>query len=805
MPLSVGDKLGHYEILAPIGRGGMGEVYRARDTTLKRDVALKVLPPELSGNADRIARFQREAEVLASLNHPNIAHLYGLAEADGVRALVMELAEGESPKGPMPFEDAWKIMSQVADGLEYAHERRVVHRDLKPSNLKVSPDGRVKILDFGLAKALSGTPRAAASAGSDSPTLTMGATHMSTQAGVVLGTAAYMAPEQIKGKEADRRADIWAFGVVLYELLTGERPFQGKDSTEIMARAVTADPVLDKAPARVQRLLTACLEKEPGDRLGWIGDARLLLPGPGEQDLAQRAPPPAPQPRNRIWPALATLFAVTSGLFLWLWLRPTPRAPTPVIRIATSLQPPLRPSVNPLVISRDGSRLAYVAGPAGGPSEVGAPTSQIYYRTIVGSGDQTEARPLPGTDHAGSGICFSPDGQQIAYTQGANQLKKITLAGGSIQTLATVLQQNGPAVMDWGDDGSIIYVDSAGLWQIPSTGGTPTSLLKPDPKNTEVFFSNVQRLPGGNKILLTVYKGPMENEVIAFDPQTRAKTPVLKLPGGQPRGQFIPSGFSPSSGYIAYYATDSASVMAVPFDVNRLTVSGVPAPVLDSVATTISGSPFGAFAVSNNGTLVYFPGTPTTPRSSTLLRVDRRGVEEPLSAPPRYYYPPRESPVDPNRIAVAIYQSNGATDIWVYDAARGNLDRISTEGTGFDPVWTADGKRIIYHVSHGTAHETVMWAPADRSAPPSVLADIQGHAPAVPASVSSDGKLLFGSYPGEGKLWTLPLPTPEVAASSNPQPRFILESQFRESAPAISRGDHWLAYVSYETAPLKSM
>jgi serine/threonine protein kinase len=241
MALSAGDKIDFYEILELIGKGGMGEVYRARDTNLKRDVALKILPPQFASDPERVARFQREAEVLASLNHPNIASIYGVVGANDVKALVMEFVEGQSPSGPIAFEDARRVMAQVAEGLEYAHERRVIHRDLKPSNLKVTPEGRVKILDFGLAKALNGSSSRTELPGPDSPTLTMGA----TQAGVILGTAAYMAPEQVKGKEADRRADIWAFGVVLYELLTGERPFRGKDSTEVMARVVMEEPSLE--------------------------------------------------------------------------------------------------------------------------------------------------------------------------------------------------------------------------------------------------------------------------------------------------------------------------------------------------------------------------------------------------------------------------------------------------------------------------------------------------------------------------------------------------------------------------------
>lgn len=274
MALAAGTRLGPYEILSPIGAGGMGEVYRARDTVLKRYVALKILPPEFSRDPERIARFQREAEVLASLNHPNIAHIYGFVEQDDTRAIAMEFVEGASPSGPMDFDDAWKLMLQVAAGLEYAHERRVVHRDLKPANLKVTPEGHVKILDFGLAKALTGEPRRT-DLGQDSPTLTIGA----TQTGVIVGTAAYMAPEQVKGKDADRRADIWSFGVVLYELLTGEGPFQGADSTEVMARVVTQHPDLSKAPARVQRLIGECLKKDPEHRLRWIGDvARFLEP-----------------------------------------------------------------------------------------------------------------------------------------------------------------------------------------------------------------------------------------------------------------------------------------------------------------------------------------------------------------------------------------------------------------------------------------------------------------------------------------------------------------------------------------------
>src|SRR6516225_3826421 len=294
MELAPGFRLGSYEIVAPLGKGGMGEVYRARDTKLKRDVALKVLPDAFARDPGRMLRFQREAKVLASLNHPNIAHIYGVEE----RALVMELVEGESPKGPLPFEDAWKIALQIADALEYAHEKGVVHRDLKPANVKVTPDGVVKLLDFGLAKAFSETPDASSSDPENSPTITLGA----TVAGTVLGTAAYMSPEQAKGKKVDKRADIWSWGVVLYELLTGERLFKGGDATDTLAQVLTKEPPLERVPPQVRKLLRRCLEKDPKGRLRDIGDARDLLEAP--------AAPSTPTPSRSHFGIISAVAAV---------------------------------------------------------------------------------------------------------------------------------------------------------------------------------------------------------------------------------------------------------------------------------------------------------------------------------------------------------------------------------------------------------------------------------------------------------------------------------------------------------------
>jgi serine/threonine-protein kinase len=510
MPLVAGEHFGHYQIQSLIGEGGMGQVYRATDTQLKRDVALKILPAQFASDAERTARFQREAEVLASLNHPNIAALYGLAERDGLQALVMEFVEGSNPSGPMEFDDAWKIMAQVADGLEYAHERRIIHRDLKPGNLIVNPEGRIKILDFGLAKALSGETRPVAR-GSDSPTLTLGA----TQVGMILGTAAYMAPEQIKGKDVDRRADIWAFAVVFYELLTGGHPFPGKDSTEIMARAVTIEPNLDKAPARVRRLLTECLKKEPEERLRWIGDAARFLDDPALAASATGGTRPARSRLQLLWPA--SLLAVSAAA-LWLWLRPDPHDPAPAIRVAMPIS--VRTDVAAaLAISRDGSRIAYTSGEKPG---------QLYIRAL----DQIEGTPLAGTEGA-SFPDFSPDGQQISFVSGARvglaaQLKKVSLAGSAVQTLMDVITETGPPTQSWGDDGNILITDNGVLKRISANGGNPVVLAQPDPQKGEVYYHSPQLLPGGKEILFNVSNGP-SSQLSALNPRTGERKVLLSL------------------------------------------------------------------------------------------------------------------------------------------------------------------------------------------------------------------------------------------------------------------------------------
>src|SRR5215467_13658564 len=399
--------IAHYRITAKLGEGGMGEVWRATDTKLGREVAIKILPAAFADDTDRLARFQREATVLASLNHPNIAHIYGVEE----RALVMELVEGESPKGPLPFEDAWKIALQIADALEYAHERGVIHRDLKPANVKVTPDGVVKLLDFGLAKAFSQTPDAAGLDLENSPTVTLGA----TVAGTVMGTAAYMSPEQAKGKRVDKRADIWSWGVVLYELLTGERLFKGDEAADTLAQVLTKEPDWDRAPVQVQRLLQRCLEKDPKKRLRDIGDVRYLL----DNSLAPPEPLPAPKRSWLAWTAAAVLAVAAAG-FAALWLRP---APLPqVTRFEIHAAPGSTLPLGTPAISPDGHTIAFTVNDPDGKT-------RIHLRHI----DRIETRALPGTEEAVHPF-WSPDGRSLAFATQFH-LKRIDVAGGAARDL----------------------------------------------------------------------------------------------------------------------------------------------------------------------------------------------------------------------------------------------------------------------------------------------------------------------------------------------------------------------------------
>jgi len=753
--------LGPYQILSFIAAGGMGSVYRARDPRMGREVAIKVAAERFS------ERFSREVRAVAALNHPNICHVYDV----GPNYLVMELVEGESPKGPLPLEEALRIARQIADALEEAHEKGIVHRDLKPGNIKIRPDGTVKVLDFGLAKATS-TP--VAQGAEDSPTISMAA----TQAGVILGTAAYMSPEQARGKPVDRRADIWAFGVVLYEMLTGARLFQGEDLTETLASVVKEEPQLDQAPAKVRRLLRKCLEKDPRRRLRDIGDVWELL----EEAPAGQIPT---KPAFRwLWPGIAALLAVIAAIALWGWLRPAPPATRIVTHFTTALPDGTAPMPG-IAVSRDGSRIAFAGGPR----------REIYVRTM----DQLETRPIPGTEGAAF-PAFSPDGQWISYVAVPRHLRKVPVAGGPSVAVAEVEGGVGPPTPAWGDDGNILFSRDGALFRVPSSGGQPQLLATPDAKSGELWYAP-QVLPGGRNILVTVSK--KGGLAMVLNLQTGDKKMVLE---GNGIAQFANTDPSSAIGHLVYLNATTPSLMAVPFDRNRLQAKGSPIPVLDRVQT--QDGTLGAFGFSDSGTLAYVTGlavvgSGATFAINTLVWVDRKGSEQRLPAPPRGYTAPAVSP-DGEHVAVQIREESSTitTDIWVYALARGTLARVTSEGPNFAPVWTPDAK-LIYTSNNATARDYGLRSiPADGSGSATAVSARQGsilHA----SSVSPDGKLAIGFGPGgsrtgrrEAGMWLLTLAA-GAGADAKPQP--FLDSQFSKCLPQFSPDGRGVAYQSDET------
>ena len=754
--LAPGQSLGPYQILSFIAAGGMGKVYRARDPRMGREVAIKVAAEQFS------ERFSREVHAVAALNHPNICHLYDV----GPNYLVMELVEGENPQGPLPLETALHYARQIADALEEAHAKGIVHRDLKPGNIKVKADGTVKVLDFGLAK-VGGTP---AVQSEDSPTLTIGP----TQAGVILGTAAYMSPEQARGKVVDKRADIWGFGVVLYEMLTGRQLFQGEDLTETLASVVKDEPRLEQVPAKVRRLLRKCLEKDPKRRLRDIGDACELL---------EDEPEPAPS-RTRLgiagWIAAAVLAAI-AAISLWGWLRPAPPAARIVTHFTTTLPEGTGP-LDSIAVSRDGSRIAFPGGPR----------REIYVRMM----DQLEARLIPGTEDARV-PSFSPDGQWISYLDGArpSQLRKVSVAGGPSQVLAEAQSGVGPPVPSWGDDGNILFSSKGVLLRVPSGGGQPQMLATPDANSGERWIAGPQLLPGGRNVLVTIARKSVMAQIV-LNLKTGEKKIVLESNGII--AQFANTDPSSAMGHLVYYDATTGSLMAVPFDANRLQVKGSPVPVLDGVQSFVPV--FGSFGFSDSGTLAYVTGGGLASANNTLVWVDRNGAEQPLPAPPRRYAVPAVSP-DGERVAVQIEEGSPMTakiDVWLYSLARGTLTRLTSEDRNFAPVWTPD-ENVIYTSYGGTARDFGLR---------SIAADGSGSATAVSvrqpsllyaSSVSPDAKLAIGIGRATGgdprqrtSLWFLSL-----AADAKPQP--FLDSQFSRSKPQFSPDGRWVAYQSDET------
>ncbi len=794
MTLTPGIKLGPYEIVGALGAGGMGEVYRARDTKLGREVALKVLPQEFAADAERMARFEREAKVLASLNHPNIATIHGMEESGDVRALVMELVPGQTlaellmtstgtPGRVMPLDEALPIAKQIADGLEYAHERGIVHRDLKPANVKVTPDGIVKILDFGLAKALEGEG-AAAGDPSSSPTMS----RLATQAGIILGTASYMSPEQAKGKAVDRRADIWAFGCVLYEMLTGHKPFDGETVTDILAAVVMKGPDWRAFPAgtppAIVRLLRRCLTKDARERLQAIGEARIAIQKveKGETELVSGSavilPPPASVPawrRARPWAVAAALAALLAGAIVYFTVGQ--KAPAePVTRFAVTL--PANQALADVdsltvAISPDGRTLAYVG--------VDGNSTGLYVRRM----GSLDVKLLPNTRGA-TGPFFSPDGQWIGFFADG-KLKKISVDGGAAIALADAdptVERGGT----WSSDGNIIYSPdfSSGLMRVSATGGTPVPVATPDNQKGERSFRWPQGLPDGKHVLFTV--GTMNNPGYYGD----ATIDAVSLATG--KRQVVLKGASMAR-YVApgelVYAHDSV-LYAVPFDPASLRVTGTPVPVVDQVSGN-SGSGAAFFAVAANGTLAYAPGSNVSAQTNVVW-IDRQGTVTPVPLPPNAYSMPRLSP-DGKEMALTVGPGLGsqANDVGIYDFARKTFNRLTFGGGRFLAVWTRDGKQVTY-ARQGGGSNGIYSKPADGSGAAQLLWATGGQVTMIPSSWTPGDKALIVDEQGTATRGDILLWTPGIKTS---QP--ILATSANEYDPQISLDGHWLAYVSDES------
>ena len=717
-----GQSVGPYSIVAKLGEGGMGEVYRARDTRLKRDVALKILPPSVASDPDRIARFEREAELLAALNHPGIANIYGIEAVDGALALVMELVEGEDlsariGRGPIPIEEALAIARQIADALDAAHERGIIHRDLKPANIKLRADGTVKVLDFGLAKAV-GTPGETGVDGanlSNSPTLTspvrlrQGFGEAGTEIGVILGTAAYMSPEQARGKVVDKRADVWAFGVVFYEMITGRRPFAGDDVSDVLASVLAREPdwshLPGELPPTVARYLRRCLHKDAKRRVRDLGDVLLALEGAFDTQTSTGAP--VVQARTSIWnrvipiAAAAMIAAAATGLVMWTR---RPVAPPAAVSRFDVIVPPSQEQRGPqrsvVAVAPDGRAFAYTA------------IDGLHLRSLA----DLEARLIPGTAEAagsrfGPGAFaapfFSPDGQWIGYFA-EDALKKIGIAGGTPVTIAASQSpdvSSGQASFgaSWSADNTILFGQRSGIMRVSANGGTP-ELIVPSGQGEQLW--RPQLLPGGDGVLFSVVMpgtGAVNDGDVVVQSLSSGKRTVIVRGGSD--AQYV------SDGYVVYGVRKE--LMAIPFDPRRMTTTGSAAPVAQNVQRPIGINAGGLHYAVTDRTLVYLADNTA---SRELRWVNRDGTTGGAidTVPAGALQDPRLSP-DGSRVLIT---RDG--DIWIYDLASGRGSKVTKDGRSQMGVWDPTGTRVAYSSTKGSVMEAWV-AAADGSGAPRQL------------------------------------------------------------------------------------
>ena len=784
MPLSPGTRLGHYEVTTKIGEGGMGEVWQARDTKLDRDVALKVLPEAFTSDPDRLARFEREAKVLASLNHPNIGSIYGLEEAEGVRALVLELVEGPTladriKQGPIPLDEALPIAKQIAEALEAAHEQGVIHRDLKPANIKVKDDGVVKVLDFGLAKAFH--PDASDPNVSALPTISL--TAAATQMGMVIGTAAYMAPEQAKGLPVDKRADIWAYGAVLFEMLTGKKLFDAGDVSEMLASVLVKDPDISSigshVPAHVRSVVRHCLVKDPKERLRDIGDVRLAMKGRFETTVNTPATPSV-APKLQVWQrptaaiAVPLVLVAVTGLAVWSLTRPVPPVPQPLAQFVL-LTPPggaLRSLgvESEVAISPDGIRVVYASG-------MGAPANRRLYLRQLG---ELDATPIRGTE-GGYAPFFAPDGQSVGFRAvPGNPVKRVSVLGGPATTILTPDSVMG---LSWGVDDAIVFGSPNGLMRVPAVGGDPEPLTTIDPDQGEADHRWPDVLPNLEGVLFTAWSGSPEESRLAVVSLDTGTVSYLLTGGSQPR-------YSPT-GHIVYGV--GGTLWAVGFDADQLALTSTnPVPVVENVITRNSGAAY--FSLASDGSLVYGIGGGVgggAPRS--LVWVDREGREEPLAMPLGAYGSPSVSP-DGRRVAVDVFDAEGG-NIWLHDLERGTETTLTTDpALDAGPLWTPDGERVVFS--------------SDRDGPVALfqkLADTPEDTELIAAASDGSAVIQATGWADEGQTllyWEAGRVPPDIGVVSMEGDRAtqpLLETEFVEAAPSVSPNGDWIAYDSNET------
>jgi eukaryotic-like serine/threonine-protein kinase len=787
MAILPGRRLGPYEILSSLGAGGMGEVYRARDTRLDRIVAIKVLPTHLADRSELRERFEREARTIASLNHPHICTLHDIGQQDGIDFLVMEYLEGETLaqrllKGSLPLEQALQYAIEIADALDKAHRKGVTHRDLKPGNIMLTKTG-TKLLDFGLAKLKQEVAPANVQL-SQLPT----ANDPLTAQGTIVGTLQYMAPEQLEGKEVDARTDIFAFGAVVYEMATGKRAFEGKSQASLIAAILEREPppmlsLQPMTPPVLDRVVRKCLAKEPEKRWQAASDVcdelKWIAEGGSQVTLAPTAAVKGIRAlgRRTLVLGLGALLLAAAVASLATWnLKPAP-SPQPVTRTVINLPPGQQlaglDSGPAVALSPDGTQLAYVARQGG--------TQQLYLRAM----DSMEARPISGTEGA-TEPCFSPDGQWLAFFAGG-KLKKVSVNGGSAQTLGDATDPRGAS---WSSLGMIVFSPTSVsvLQQMPDAGGTLQPLTRFE--KGEIGHRWPEFLPGGRAVLFATVTGYV-TQVATQSVVAGERRNLMR--GMNPR-------YAPS-GHLVY--AQGGSLMAAPFDPQRLEVTGPAVPVAEAILQSLVDSD-AQYSFSATGTLVYVSGGIQEAQSS-LVWVSRNGVEQPLAAPAHVYLAPRISP-DGRHVAVDILEQ--ASQTWLYDLSRDTLTRLAFEGTAnINPVWTPDGKRIAF-LSNREGPNSIFWQLADGSGGLERLTTSEYFQ--APQSWSPDGQLLafIEVNPSTGRdIWVLRLGNPSASSGQVPsavsgrvrEAQPFIRTPFDEAVPRFSPDGHWLSYISNES------